>query len=372
MDNNFLLYKIKLYAIILLLPLILTPLTSCAGKNKKNSDEDGLVEWQEFLMGTIITQKVYANNGDNEGNANNSSNASNAVKEVAERLKDIERKMTVNSPDSEVNALNKMAGKGAVSLSQDTIYVLSKAKEYSQLSSGAFDPTVGPLIKAWGISTDKQRVPEEKEIKDLLLLVNYKDLFIDEENLKAKLGRTGQSIDLGGIAKGYAGDEAIKIYKKHGIKSAYINLGGNVVTLGKKPDGTPWKIGIQHPRDVTGKYIGIVEVSDKAVITSGDYERYFEANGKRYHHILDPKTGYPSDSGLISATIITDLSIKGDALSTAVFVLGLEKGMELVESLEGVEGIFITRDKNIYVSSGLRGNFVLKDESKEFNYVEKR
>lgn len=125
-------------------------------------------------------------------------------------------------------------------------------------------------------------------------------------------------------------------------------------------------------RDIKGKYIGIVEVSDKAVITSGDYERYFEENGKRYHHIFDPNTGYPANSGLISATIITGLSIEGDALSTAVFVLGLEKGIELVESLEGVEGIFITEDKNIYVTSGLENNFIFSNESKEFNYVKKR
>lgn len=189
---------------------------------------------------------------------------------------------------------------------------------------------------------------------------------------KVELKKVGQSIDLGGIAKGYAGDEAIKIYKKHGIESAYINLGGNVVVLGKKPNGKPWKIGIQNPRDIKGKYIGIVEVSDKAVITSGDYERYFEENGKRYHHIFDPNTGYPANSGLISATIITGLSIEGDALSTAVFVLGLEKGIELVESLEGVEGIFITEDKNIYVTSGLENNFIFSNESKEFNYVKKR
>jgi len=335
-------------------------LTACSVKIWDYPYKDEPVELQEFIMGTIATQKVYG------------SNAGIAVKEVADRLKTIESKMAVNLPDSEVNTLNEMAGKGFVSLSPDTIFVLKKAKDFSRLSQGAFDPTVGSLVKAWGISTDMQRVPGRQEIKDLLLKVNYRELIIDEEKLEAKLERTGQSVDLGGIAKGYAGDEAIKIYKKYGIESAYINLGGNVVVLGNKPGGKPWKIGIQNPRDVNGKYIGIVEVSDKAVITSGDYERYFEENGERYHHILDPNTGYPANSGLISATIITKLSIDGDALSTAVFVLGLQKGMELVESLEGTEGIFITKDKSIYVTPGLKNNFVLKDESKEFNYVKKR
>ena len=179
-------------------------------------------------------------------------------------------------------------------------------------------------------------------------------------------------MDLGGIAKGYAGDEAIKIYKKYGIKSAYINLGGNVVVLGTKPDGKPWRIGVQNPRAENGFYIGIVEVADKAVVTSGDYERFFEENGKRYHHILDPKTGRPADSGLISSTIVTDVSMDADALSTAAFVLGLEKGRALVESLEGVEAIFVTKDKEVYVTDGLRNSFTFSDESKEFKYVEKR
>jgi len=178
-------------------------------------------------------------------------------------------------------------------------------------------------------------------------------------------------VDLGGIAKGYAGDEAIRIYKEHGLKSAYINLGGNVVVLGGRPDGSPWRIGIQNPRAPNGMYIGIVRVTDKAVVTSGDYERYFEKENVRYHHILDTKTGYPADSGLISSTIVTDVSMDADALSTAAFVLGLEEGMKLVNSLKGVEAIFITGDKRVYVTEGLKSSFTFDDESKEFKYAEK-
>ncbi|HHY23233.1 MAG TPA: FAD:protein FMN transferase [Clostridiaceae bacterium] len=355
MQNSISLYKKKVNMVILLLPIFFVSLAACTW-----TIWDDPVETEEFIMGTTITQRVYG------------SNAEIAVREVIDRLKTIENKMTVKLPDSELNLLNKMAGKGSVSLSQDTINVLKKAKEFSQLSHGAFDVTLGPVINAWGISTDKQRIPDDQEIRDLLLKVNYNDLIIDEKKQEAELEREGQSVDLGGIAKGYAGDEATEIYKKHGIESAYINLGGNVVVLGNRPDGKPWKIGIQNPRDVNGKYIGIVEVSDKAVITSGDYQRYFEKNGERYHHILDPNTGYPAKSGLISATIITGISINGDALSTAIFVLGLEKGMKLVESLEDVECVFITDDRNIYVTSGLKNNFVFMDESKEFKYVKKR
>ena len=340
-------------------------------------------ESQEFLMGTVITQQIYvtkhsdnyADNNTNDGGALNI-DADDVLNEVNEKLKDIESKMFWNSSESEIFNLNQSAGKDAVKLSKDTIYVLCKAKEYYKLTEGAFDPTVGPLVNAWGISINEtnedintQKIPEENEIRRLLLLVNCGDLYIDKENNMAKLAKKGQMVDLGGIAKGYAGDEAINIYKKYGITSAYINLGGNVVTLGAKPDGTPWRIGIQNPRDLTGKYVGVVEVVNKAVITSGDYERYIEVNDKRYHHIIDPKTGYPAESGLISTTIITGSSIMGDALSTAVFVLGLEKGMELVESLDDVECIFITNNKDIYVSSGLIDNFTFNNEANGFNYI---
>lgn len=311
-------------------------------------------------MGTIITEKVFG------------VKAEKAADEVMDRIQQLEGMMTINAAGSEIDKLNDFAGKDKVYLCQDSIYVMETAKKFSELSGGTFDITVGPLVKVWGIFTDHPRVPSQDEINRLLKLVGYKELDISSRDLSAKLARPGQVVDLGGIAKGYAGDEAIKIYKKYKIKSAYVNLGGNVVVLGSKPDGTPWKIGIQNPRAENGKYIGILSVTDKAVVSSGDYERFFEEGNKRYHHILDPRTGYPSDSGLISMTIVTDRSIDADALSTATFVLGLEKGMKLVESLKGVEAVFITKDKKVYVTEGLKSNFSFYDESKEFQYDEKR
>jgi thiamine biosynthesis lipoprotein len=392
MGNNILQGKNwqKNTVIVVLLLIILTALLypggikRYPGENRPyEPDQDELapysfVERSEFLMGTIVTQRIYMNSNDVEnGNGQehtNNADAEDVADKVFERIREIEYKMAMNYDGSEVSMLNQNAGKGAVSLSWDTIYVLSKAKEYFQLSGGAFNPCVGPLTKAWGISfgEGKPKIPDENDIKDMLFLINCDDLSIVEKNLSAKLAKTGQSIDLGGIAKGYAADEAIKIYKQYGIESACINLGGSIAALGSKPGGAPWRIGIQHPRGEPGKYIGIVELVDKAIVTSGDYERYFMADDKRYHHILDPRTGYPASSGLISTTIITDLSIEGDALSTAVFVLGLKKGMELVESLEGVEGIFITDDKKIYASSGLRDNFIMNEKSKDFKYEQKK
>jgi FAD:protein FMN transferase len=328
--------------------------TSCA------SEKMDPVERQDFHMGTVISQKSFG------------SKAQKALEEVDARMIEIENRMTINAPGSETDKLNNQAGKSEVKLSPDVIHVLSVAKKYAELSDGAFDVTVGPLVQAWGIFTDHARIPEQNEIDELKKLVGNNGLTVDEKNNTAKLAREGQIADLGGIAKGYAGDEAIRIYKENGLKAAYVNLGGNVVVMGKKPDGTEWNVGVQNPRGVNGQIVGILKVSDKAVVSSGDYERFFEQDGKRYHHIIDPKTGYPSESDLMGTTIVTESSTVADALSTSTFVLGLEKGMKLVENLKGVEALFITKDKKIYITPGLKDKFTLDDDSKEYTYVEKR
>lgn len=338
---------------IFLMSLILFSGTACGSNSTQPIEKEG------FHMGTIISEKVYGNK------------AKKAADEVMSRIVYLENLMTINKSGSEIDKLNAEAGKNYVTLSPESIYVINTAKKYSELSNGAFDITIGPLVKAWGVFTDNPRVPEQDEINKLIKLVNYKSLEVDNQKMAAKLQEQSQIVDLGGIAKGYAGDEAIKIYKKYGIKSAYINLGGNVVVLGHKPDGSDWNIGIRNPRTENG-IIGILKVSDTAVVSSGDYERYFFKDNKRYHHILDAKTGYPAESNLTGITIVTQKSINADALSTSVFVLGLDKGMKLIESLEGVEGVFITSDKKIYITPGLKDVFTFEDESKEYTYVEKR
>lgn len=240
------------------------------------------------------------------------------------------------------------------------------------MSGGAFDVTVGPVVKAWGIGTDKPQIPPDLALKELVSLVGYADVHLDEASNKASLQRPGQIVDVGGIAKGYAGDVAKDIYQTNGTKSAFINLGGNVVVLGNKPDGSAWNIGIQNPRAETGDVVGFVHVSDKAVVTSGDYQRYFEKYGQRYCHIIDPQTGYPAESGLMSVTIIASSSVEADGLSTAAFVLGLEKGLDLIRRYGQAEAIFITTAKKIYVTKGLEGNFQLKDAKHAYTYVEER
>jgi len=315
-------------------------------------------------MGTVINQKVYGKNAKKAGDL------------VIDRMKEIEASMTINTPGGEINPLNDAAGLNPVPVSPSVMFLLNKSKEYGELSQGAFDVTIGPLVKEWGIFTDNPKIPSSDKINELLKLVDYKTLLIDTMNNTAMLPMKGQIVDLGGIAKGYAGNEAIRIYKENEITSGFINLGGNVVVLGTKPDGALWNIGVQNPRDVNGKIIGKLAVKDTAIVSSGDYERFFEKDGVRYHHILDPKTGSPSKSDLIGvtivvdSTIVTDSSTDGDALSTSVFVLGLDKGRQLVESLKGVNAVFITEDKKVYVTSGLKDKFTFDDESKVYQYVQ--
>ncbi|HDK7139992.1 TPA: FAD:protein FMN transferase [Clostridium botulinum] len=333
--------KIKYVTILLLcicLPLIFV------GCNSKSEEP---VSRETYLMGTIINIKAYGKNADK------------AVQASVDKISDIENKMSLNISTSEINKINKNAGIAPVKVSKNTFDVVKASLIYSEKSKGSFDITVEPLVSLWGIGTDKARIPSKDEINNALKLINYKDVIINEKESTVMLKRKGQAIDLGAIAKGYAADELKEVLLNYNVSSAFLNLGGNVYVLGNKPDKTPWKIGVQNPLEPRGDYLGIVSVSDKSVVTSGNYERFFERNGKRYHHIFDTKTGYPAEKGLISVSIISDKSIDGDALSTSVYTLGLDEGKKLIESLNNVEAVFVTKDKKVYITSGLKDIFKL-------------
>ncbi len=325
---------------------------------KKNDEmENKAFEADSFAMGTVISQKVYGANGQI------------AVDEAANKIGYLENLLTFNDTQGDIYKLNQNAGIAGVELDPVTVKIIEKAQQVSAMSNGAFDITVGPLVKAWGIGTNAERIPAPEELNKLLPLINYKDLNLDHNVVSLK--RRGQMVDLGGIAKGYTGDAVIEIYKQYGIKSAFINLGGNVVTLGNKPDGSPWKVGIRNPRPAgteSGQNIGMVRVTSKAVVTAGDDQRYFIENGQRYHHILDPATGYPAKSDLLSVTLITDSSLDADALDTAVFILGLEKGKELIQEYGGIEAVFVTTGKKVYVTEGLKDNFEFLGENSGYVY----
>ena len=285
------------------------------------------------------------------------------LKECESILKDIDNKMSRQITSSEINEINNQAGKSYVKVSDDTYYVIKESIDFSNISNDTFDISVGPIVDLWGIGTEDAKIPSHEEIKDALSLVNYRNIILDDENKSVKLANKNMEIDLGGIAKGYAADKIYEYLKEEKLKSALINLGGNIYVLGNKENNQPFSIGIQDPTKPRGNSIGDIKVSNKSIVTSGIYERYFEKNNKIYHHMLDPHTGYPFDNNLSSVTIISDKSIICDALSTTTFGLGIESGLKLVESLDGVDAIFITKDKKIYLSSNLKNKFNLIDNS---------
>ena len=304
-----------------------------------------------YALGTIINLKVLGSKGEK------------AIEEAIEKLNYIDDKMSVFKEESEISKITCKAGVNLEVVSKDTYFVVKKAVEYSKILEGTSDPTIRPLVKLWSIGTKEESIPEKSQIEETLKLVNYKDVILDENDHSIMLKHKKQALDVGGIAKGFAADEVRDIFYKHKIKSALIDLGGNIFALGNKDDGTPWKVGIQNPFKPRGEYIGILSVKNKSVVTSGNYEKYFIKDGERFHHIIDPKTGYPSQSKIISATIISDNSIDGDGLSTGVYILGIDKALKIIEAIEGIDAIFITEDKKVYKTSGIDKNILtLTDE----------
>ena len=260
--------------------------------------------------------------------------------------------------DSEIAEINRAAGKKLVTVSKETIDVIEKAVEISKDSRGTFDITSGSLLRIWRKAKRENRLPCMEELKRTMNLTNYKNIVIDHE--KVGLSQMGQELDLGGIAKGYAADAAKQMLLDEGISDGFINFGGTVIAF-----GSPKQIGIQNPFAKTGVSAGTVIVSNQAVVTSGNYERYFEKDGQKYHHILDPATGFPSTSGLAAVTLTGDLACELDGLSTAVFVMGLRSGMRLLNQY-GIEGIFTEGSGATYVTPGIKDKFIMG--KKEINY----
>jgi thiamine biosynthesis lipoprotein len=214
-------------------------------------------------------------------------------------------------------------------------------------TQGALDISIYPVVRAWGFTTGSYQVPSQDTLDTLLYNVDYRQIQVDGSQVTLA---PGMEIDLGSVAKGYVGQQVAQQLRDAGVTSALLNLGGNVQTVGSKPDGSPWRVAVQDP--VGSDYCGVLEVTDQAVVTSGGYERYFEENGQTYWHILDPSTGYPAHSGLISATVIGDDGLKCDALSTALFVMGLDRAVEYWRASGDFEFVLVAEDGSLYVSQG--------------------
>lgn len=278
-------------------------------------------------------------------------------------ISQLENKISKNIPDSEISKLNRNAGISPVILSEPVFQLLTMANKFSILSEGMFDVTIDPVVELWGIGTDHAAVPPLDKLEHAVSLVDYRKVVLDSAGSSAFLPEKDLAVDLGGIAKGYIADRVRDLLVSGGSGGGIIDLGGNILVFGKKPDGSDFRIGIQDPFGGRGSSIGVLTMKEGSLVTSGIYERFFEQDGKKYHHIFDVKTGYPVDNSLAGVSIMTQESASGDALSTAVFVLGLEKGIELVEGTDGVEAIFITKDKEVYISSGLKESFTLTDRN---------
>lgn len=288
---------------------------------------------------------------------------SNVLDQCFNELERIQNLMNVSDTKSEVSKINSSAGIKPVTVSDETYNVIKESIKYSEKTSGEFDISVGPLVVLWGINTVHAAVPSKTSIDSLLPLVNYKNIVLDDTEKSVFLKVKGMSIDLGGIAKGYAGDKVSEVLNKNGVRHAIIDLGGNIVAVGSKADGSNWNIGIRNPEiDGDGNAIGIVKVANSAIVTSGIYERYFKENNKIYHHILDPKTGYPVDNNLLCVTIISDSSLEADANAKA-FCLGLTAGLKYIEEQSGLEAVFITKEKKVYVTDGLKDKITITNNN---------
>lgn len=297
-------------------------------------------------MGTVI--EITLQTDDEEG-------AKKATLQAFEEIKRIEQLMSPWIGTSDVSRLNRSAGKDWVKVSPETFDVIQRSQKISGLSEGAFDITIAPLIQLWRKAREKGVPPPPEEIKKVLGLVNFRNL-LNRSDGKVFLKRKGMAIDLGGIAKGYAVDRAFEILTSLGYKNLIVNAGGDLRTGGLK-NNEPWSIGIQNPRSAE-KVMATISVSDSAIATSGDYEKFFFHQGKRYHHILNPKTGFPAD-GYQSVTILSKDGMTADGLATAVFVLGPEKGYALCQKIGGVECLIMDREGKAVMTPGLKERIYL-------------
>ncbi|MBI3583663.1 MAG: FAD:protein FMN transferase [Nitrospinae bacterium] len=292
-----------------------------------------------LLMGTVVEVIVI---GDKEDVARKS------IADGFYAMERVDRLMSNFKEDSDISRINKGAGSKAVVVDIDVVEVIKKSIYYSEISDGAFDITIGGVEELYNFE-DKGRIPEKGKFKNSVSLIGYKNIIINGNTVH--LAKKGMKLDLGGIAKGYAIDKGIDAIRKNGVADALVNAGGDIRAIGESENGQ-WKVGVLHPRE-NGKLKDTLLLKNLSVATSGDYRKYFISGGKRYHHILNPSTGLPTE-GVQSVTIIAPFAVDSDALATAVFVLGKKKGMEMIERLKDVEGIIIDSDGLAIYSSGVK------------------
>jgi len=310
----------------------------------------------QFLMDTLVSIRVSGTN--EEALQKAVSEAYAEMHRIADLTDNFPAKGTTANTESDVCRINEMAGVKPVRVDQDVFTMLELAKDYHDLADGAFNVTIGPVMRLWGFGGNNPHVPRAGDITASLVFVDNACLVLNRKGQTAFLGKTGMNLDLGAIAKGYATEKALQVLKNNGIKKALIDAGGNIRVLGTNAGNEPWRIGIKNPLK-SGDILAVLSLKDSAAVTSGDYYRFFESDGRRYNHILNPVTGYPATENM-SVTVVTKDAGLADILSTAFFVLNPEKVLEVAKKLEGVDVFLVTADRRILYTPGLKGRIELR------------
>lgn len=321
-----------------------SPGTDSGGNGRTQTGDQEPARTEFFAMDTYMTFTAY---GDG---------AEQALADAEEEIRTLESEWSVTDENSEIYQVNHSNG-SPVTLSDDTARIVEFALEMAARTEGALEPTIYPVLTAWGFTTDGNRIPGEEEIQTLLEDVGYEKVELNGNEIRLQ---PGMELDLGAVGKGYAGDLAAQLIEEAGVASALLDIGGNIQAVGSRPDGTDWRIGLRSP---CGEgQIGVLSISDCAVVTSGNYERYFTGeDGKEYGHIIDPETGYPVDNGLASVTIITEEGKNGDALSTSMFVKGLDQAQDYWREHQDFDMILLTEDGEIWITENAENRFTLND-----------
>ena len=309
-----------------------------------------LIKRSQILMGTLVDVTAVAQD---------KAAAKKAATAALAEIKRLENLLSTWIPDSEISQINSAAGRHSVKVSKESMDVIERSLEMADLTGGAFNIAVGPAVKAWDASQDG-RIPSLEELNEIRPLIDLSQLKLDQKGRTVYLEKTGMQIDIGGIGKGYAADRAAVVMKSSGALAGVVAISGDIETFGRMPDNQRFVFGIQHPRKEQGELLARIELENEAVSTAGDYQRFFEVEGVRYHHILDPTTLQPSRSSQ-SVTIIAKEGVVADGLDTGIFIMGPEKGMALIERLFGVEGVIVDSTGKVLVSSGLKDRLQLEE-----------
>lgn len=335
--------------------IIITIMLIVIGKGVNSKKYTGeLISKTAFYLDTFVTVQVYDCEENYSASVTNADEMYDLVENAVNLCGKYELIFSKKNADSEVYKFNN-SDKTDVEISKELYNVIDKSLHYSKISDGKFDITVSKLSDVWNFKNEI--VPDEATIAEALNTVNYENISLAENNGKYYLTVNGSSeLDLGSIAKGFIADEIKEYLTSNGIQNGMINLGGNMIAIGNKPDGSSYNIGIQKPFSSEADLICTVIVNDKTIVTSGIYERMFEQGGKIYHHIIDPINGYPSDTGIYSATIIAEKSVDADALSTVCVLLGTDKAIELINSIDDVECVIVDENYKIWMSDGVDNN----------------